>query len=306
MRSLYFTSFVILLCVLSVTHELHAQCTPVPQVESVSNGNFEKGFIASGPGSFVTTHTYTSVPQSFPFGYYTVGSGRVTYTLSGYTITGSIVHPWNGIVNGDHTPGLSGNGNALWIDGTGVGTGVGALAWQQTVTTIPNQIYNFSAWFTLATTDSRGANSPRIRFVVEAFDAANNPIGGVNQLAVSEDITAENGAWEQKDAQWTAPIGAVTARISIYNQSGIVSGNDFGVDDISFINSCSALTSATLPPAPDLGPDINFCVNASGSITLNSNVATAAGAGRQFTWYSGTGNPQTTVVQHQLLPIPIQ
>src|SRR5690606_24520802 len=98
-------------------------------------------------------------------------------------------------------------------------------------------------------------------------------------------------AWEQKYATWTAPVGAVTAQISIYNQNTVINGNDFGIDDISFMNSCSALTSATNPPAPNLGSNINVCTLSSSTINLNSNVATNPGAGRVYSWYSGTGNP---------------
>ncbi|MBY0427372.1 MAG: T9SS type A sorting domain-containing protein, partial [Cytophagales bacterium] len=91
---------------------------------------------------------------------------------------------------------------------------------------------------------------------------------------------------------WNSNLNT-TATITIRNQtSNALFGNDFALDDISFINSCQNTTSP--PYAPNLGPDKSLCYN-QGSITLNSNTATNPPS-RGFTWYTGTGTAQTVFV----------
>ncbi|MFQ3575690.1 MAG: hypothetical protein SNJ77_04570, partial [Cytophagales bacterium] len=40
----------------------NAQCTATPQLEAVINGDFEQGYIASGPGSFTSDQNYAFDP----------------------------------------------------------------------------------------------------------------------------------------------------------------------------------------------------------------------------------------------------
>src|SRR5204862_5182801 len=68
-----------------------------------------------------------------------------------------------------------------------------------------------------------------------------------------------------------------SAVITILNQNTTLSGNDFGLDDISFIEICNTTV-------PNLGPDKTLC--GIGTIKLNTNVP--HNATTSVTWNNGT------------------
>jgi hypothetical protein len=320
MRILFAFSIILFLGI----SEIKAQCTTVPQVNSVVNGDFEQGYIASGPGSFTSDQVYvydpTNVPTSTKMdvvmadpteticscnnacawgsdGHFNVAAYYGTFRCDGNNYDG---HPFLPESDGryDHTKGIGGTGKYLMIDTkNGAASGLGIKLWEQQANVVGNQNYYFSSWFINFSPASTGAgNKALLRFVVEAFDASNVSLG-VTQLGAqfSPADASRGNNWEQAYRTWTAPLTAVTVKLGIYNQtSSILVGNDIAIDDISFTNGCQSI-AGIVPPAPNQGPDLNIC-STNGTITLNSNVATNAGAGRTFTWYSGTGNPQTQIV----------
>lgn len=308
-----------LLAILYETGVWAQTCTTVPQVNSVINGDFEMGNVASGAGSFVTEQIYVYDPSNTATsvkmdnvlanptangpcawasdGYYHIASYFGAFNCDGGSYNG---HPFLTEADGryDHTQGIGGTGKYLMID-TKNGTPAsiyGLILWQQTVSIVSNSQYYFSAWFTNFTPNSTGANRADLRFVVEAFDAGNVSMG-VTELGTqfSPAETSRQNNWEQVYRTWTSPAGAVTAKISIYNQStGVTIGNDIAIDDISFSNGCQAVASAANPPSPFLGADQNLCA-VNGNITLNSGVATNAPS-REFSWYSVSGSTETALV----------
>lgn len=299
---------------------LQAQCTTVPQVNSVINGDFEAGYIPSGSGSFTSDQIYVYDPSNAATsakmdavianptgtpvlpcawasdGHYHIASYYGPFMCDGGSYNG---HPFLSESDGrdDHTLGPGGGGKYLMIDSkNGPIVGLGITLWEQDVNVIANENYYFSAWFINFSPVSNGANRVQARFVVESFNSGGTSLGVTQLGAVFSPADASRGNnWEQAFRTWTAPVGAVTAKLGLYNQTANVGiGNDIGIDDISFTNGCQDI-GGNIPPPPDLGPDINIC-STNGTITLNSNVATNPGAGRTFTWFSGTGNPQTQIV----------
>ncbi len=91
------------------------------------------------------------------------------------------------------------------------------VPWRQTVTVLPNQLYDFAAW----TSSWFGGNwALRMR---------------VNGAAVGDDLTTpgSTGVWEQHTRQW-ASGSATSATLEIVNLSTAFAGNDFALDDLSF------------------------------------------------------------------------
>jgi hypothetical protein len=320
MKQLITHFLVLILLVVSASIKLQAQCTSVPQVNSVINGDFESGYIASGPGSFTTDQIYVYDPSNaaeaakmdavianpsgtpvIPCAWASDGKFHIASYYGPFTCDGGAHngHPFLSETDGryDHTQGVGGTGKYLMIDSKdGPLIGLGITLWEQDVSVVANENYYFSAWFMNFSPVSNGANRVALRFVVEAFNSGGTSLG-VSQLgAVFSPADASRGNnWEQAYRNWVAPVGAVTARLGLYNQTAnVITGNDVAIDDISFTNGCQDIVG-NIPPPPDMGPDINICAT-NGTITLASNVVTNAGAGRTFTWYSGTGATQTQIV----------
>ncbi|MFN3402488.1 MAG: T9SS type A sorting domain-containing protein [Cytophagaceae bacterium] len=316
-----FKCSLLVVIILSLSAKSFSQCNPYPQVNAVINGDFESGYIASGPGSFATDQLYVYAPANAANaalmdavmanpnangpcawnsdGKYHIAGYYGTFRCDGGNWDG---HPFLTEANGryDHTKGIGGDGKYLMVDTkTGGGsTAYGVKIWEQDVDVFANTFYYFSAWFINFTPNSTGGARAQLRFVVQALDGSNNPIGAPTELGASAWSPAEasrGNSWEQYYNTWTSPIGTVKARLGIYNQSPIAIGNDVGIDDISFINGCQAIQSLTIPPAPSLPATFNLC-STNGSVVLDPGVPTNAGAGRTFTWYSGTSYPQTELV----------
>ncbi len=213
----------------------------------------------------------------------------------------------------DHTPGLSGNGFALIGDFEGytggkydAGTGGLPCIWRQQVTVYPNEKYFFSAWFANYNRDADlnrtgpgvGAlyNTADLNFVVVPM------VAGAPQWASRANLgtatPTDEMVWQQFYGQWT-PGGVYTQVMLLIEvqSANATNTNDIVIDDISFINGCSNLTSLPASSIPNLGANFSLCTT-NGVATLNSNVATSPTT--QFWWYSGTGSPQTTLVSASL------
>ena len=288
--------------------ELSAQCSTSPVIESVINGDFEAGYVSSGAGSFNTDHGYrldNSDPvtqgkfttlMSAPMGNTGCAWDSESHFWVGEDIGGLLCdgfnkpdgHPFltESIIGADHTTGTDA-GKRLMIDGkNGTPTDpLGFKFWEQEqIDVIGNESYYFSAWFTNLTPVSTGTNRAQLRFIVTWYDNGGSAIQtdelGATPFSPAE--TARGDNWEQKYEVTTAPAGAVKADLSIYNQtSNVINGNDVSIDDISFINGCQNLNLGG--QTPDLGPDINICLDGDGNITLDAGVAQAANV--TYSWF---------------------
>lgn len=233
--------------------------------ELVTNGGFN-----SGNTGFSSGYAYTPPPNTAAAQYY-VGTGIQTST-------------WNGgmFSNGDHT---SGTGNYMLVNGAGT---AGVSVWCQTVPVTANTNYNFSAWVS-----SLNNSSPAIL----EFSINGVPIGS------SFNAPATWGSWQQFSASWNS--GAVTsANICIVNLNTNPSGNDFGLDDISFqscLKSCSTTTVVTITEPSVLTNTVSAlpAILCRGNNSVLTNTINGGTAPYTTTWSSGgttIGTPVTTTV----------
>ncbi len=219
-----------------VHHESDAQCVTTPVENLVRNGNF-----SSGNTQFTSGYSYCSTSNClYPEGYYAVGQNANFYH--------------GNFVGRDHT---TGNGNFMIVNGTGVPN---TIVWSESITVKPGTNYNFSAWvMTLV-----ASNPARLQF----------QINGVT-IGTIFDAPLTSAVWQNFFVTWNSG-GATTAVITILNQNTNLSGNDFGLDDISFIEICGTTQ-------PNLGPDRLLC--GVGNVIVDTNVPHTATT--NITWSDG-------------------
>ncbi len=161
------------------------------------------------------------------------GYSYLTGTLSQgqYTITTNPTLHNSGFSScGDHTTGSS---NMLLADGACGTNGVpsNTLLWCQTITVTPNTDYAFSAW--MANVLNAQASSTLL------FTINGVPIGNPPSTAVAA------CQWAEFYVVWNSG-SATTANICIAEGTGVCSGNDFAIDDISFYQICDAVDNVTV------------------------------------------------------------
>lgn len=308
--------------------EVIAQCSPVPIIETVDNGNFEKGDLKSNGTKYPdgTSVLFKSDkgyagdfdPAVLPAHCSNItdlwGVGRATANKCG---NGDVNNPYagssylNNALFKDHTPGQAGKGNAFIIDFYSC-TGANAIsnpaktysggkpvAWAQDVTIQPNQNYYFSSWFAQYTFNP--AAGLKLNFVVIPYVGNSNTLDMANRQVIGTVNPSKSTMnWEQFYGTWNSLAftkALITIEMDATDPNDCLNAGDFAIDDISFINGCQNIASATLKP--DLGANFSFC-RTNGTYTLNSKLETNAGDGRQFSWFSGTGNPQTVLVNASL------
>lgn len=112
---------------------------------------------------------------------------------------------------GDHTSGV---GKMMVINGTGPDV----IVWEQTVPVTPNTNYDFSLWLSNCVPYSPA----QLEFYINDISIGTSFVPGA---------TAE---WIQFSKSWSSS-GNSTAVIKIVDLNTEASGNDFAIDDISFI-----------------------------------------------------------------------
>ncbi|HSZ72762.1 MAG TPA: hypothetical protein VK750_08795, partial [Cytophagaceae bacterium] len=221
-----------------------------PVSSLVKNGDF-----SSGNTQFVSGYTYCSSANClYPEGNYAIGKNANFYH--------------GNFVGTDHT---TGTGNFMIVNGTGVPN---TIVWQQTITVKTNTNYNFSSW--VSTMDA--ASPAKLQFEINGVT-----IGSVFN-APSTTYT-----WQNFFNTWNSG-SATSAVITILNQNTTLNGNDFGLDDISFIEICGTTQ-------PNLGPDRLLC--GVGSVTVDTNVPHTSTT--NINWSDGTsgsglGAPYTKTI----------
>lgn len=124
----------------------------------------------------------------------------------------------------DHT---TGSGNFLVVNGS---TSPNQNVWCETITVVPNTIYNFGAWVTSLT----NASPAQFQLTIN-----NVNIGNVFTAPLACD-------WDQLCASWYSGP-STSAIICLKNLNTSSAGNDFGLDDITF-NECKAPPACTCNP----------------------------------------------------------
>lgn len=117
--------------------------------------------------------------------------------------------------------GHGGTGHFMAVNGTGVAN---TEVWCEQIAVTPNTIYEFSAWVT----STSPSNPATLQFSVNGI-----------LLSTPFNATATVNSWNQFFATWNSG-STTTAEICIVNQNTILSGNDFGIDDISFYRQCDS------------------------------------------------------------------
>ncbi len=144
----------------------------------------------------------------------------------------AIVH--SNFVGTNHTPppGV----NFMVINGSGI---PGTVVWSQTINTVPGINYIFSAWISSVV----AANPAQLQFYI-------------NGIALGPIFSAPNAlnVWVEYFQIWNS-AGNTIATISLVNQTTILSGNDFGVDDIYFAPVVPCVDSIYVNP-PNLSASI--------------------------------------------------
>lgn len=221
------------------------------------------GDFSQGNSSFSSSYAYCNTANCL---------NEATYTVTDYP-------PFHhaSFTGVDHT---TGNGNFMVVNGSSVS---GATVWCQTVNVNPNSYYDFSAWLSSVYSD----NPAQLQFSINGVNIGNTfsaPLN-VNQ-------------WAQFNSQWNSG-SATTANICIVNMNTSTSGNDFGIDDISF-RQCTPSCSVTIN-IPVVEPLPLSSVAASQNITCNSacngtaNISASGGTGSlNYLWNtSQTGSSLT-------------
>lgn len=169
-------------------------------------------------------------------------------------------------------------GNFLVCNGSGV---AGTIVWQQTVNVIPGIQYIFSTW--LATLVA--SNPALIQFYINGV-----PFG---PIFPAPNITHN---WIQFYTTWFSGT-STTATISIVNQNTILSGNDFGIDDIYFAPIIPCVDSVTVSASQLAGSIAPTNVKCFGESTGSADLTVAGGfAPFSFNWSNGQTSQNLSAV----------
>ena len=193
----------------STTYYLY--CNSLDNMEAasvVSNGTFEQGNTAFT--SAYTYHSNTGSQALWDEGTYAVGTNASSYHMYFQNRT-------------DHT---SGTGNYMIINGATVPN---VNVWTQTATVEPHTQYAFSVWVCSLSSE----NLAQLQFSVNG-----------EQVGPIFTAPAVADGWARYYEVWSSEENT-SALITVLNQNNGQSGNDFGIDDISFcaISTCAKADS---------------------------------------------------------------
>lgn len=189
-------------------------------------------------GSVAVVSTQSSTSQAAVNGNFSAGNSGFTsqYVHNASSIwnegtyavgpNASVVHP-NFAGWGDHT---TGTGNYMIINGS---TLPNRTIWQQTVTFPANSSVTISYWV-LSLALPQGS----LRVMVNGL-----------QVGIGQAAPATIGSWSLRSQTFTAPANGICV-IALQGVVVLGSGNDFGLDDISYTYSCTASKSLWLLPNP--------------------------------------------------------
>lgn len=187
----------------------HQTTSYIVTTQVASGDMIGNGDFSGGNAGFSSDYNYTT--DLTPEGTYYVGSNPNTYH-SGFSACP------------DHT---TGTGNMMIVNGAGT---PGLNVWCQTINVVPNTNYAFTCWVT-----SVAAGSPAIlQFSING--------GLLNTPFTAPATTCQ---WQQFYALWNSGSNT-TANICIVNQNTTLGGNDFAIDDISFIGLCNVSDTVTI------------------------------------------------------------
>lgn len=233
----------------------------------VENGDFE-----AGNTGFTSDYALATVNGPW---------GLLSY--EGQYVIGSNANNFHSFFQGfDHTnPPF---GNYMMVNGSSVPN---TNVWCQSIEVIPGQWYDFSAWVRNIDTNPDNSTYAELQFFIDG-----DPIGAP--------FTADGG-WEEIAVQWFSE-DYTNIDICLKNQQNEGGGNDFGVDDISFITCIDYVVTGTA----NAGEDQTICSGE--QVTLGTpelanfnydwdgpslNVVQQSQAQPSVTLFNNTNAPQT-------------
>ena len=172
------------------------------------------GNFSSGNTGFLTAYTYNTT-SIWNEGTYAVGPNP------------NAVHPNFGSW-GDHT---TGTGNYMLVNGS---TGGNKILWRQIVS-FPPGVQVAVKWWMLTFVTPPGSLQLKL-----AGTNIGNPVSTPNST----------GSWSQATRTFTVPASG-SATINLVTTSSTLSGNDFGIDDISFHYDCESYDTVWISAKSD-------------------------------------------------------
>ena len=200
--------------VYKVTASLGSGCPGIATIsvaqELVVNGDF-----TNGNTGFTSDYNYK--PDVAGNNELVDDSGNNGYSVS---TNGQNVHPnfWGR----DHTSNAIGTRNFMLVNGHGNTL----VVWKETVNVLPNTTYYFSAW---AMSLNSAGNNAQLQFSVNG-----SLVGTTAVLANHGENSTSTDNWVRFYGSWTSGPTTTSAVIYINDQQTALSGNDFGIDDVSF------------------------------------------------------------------------
>ena len=226
----------------------------------VINGNFSQG------NTGFTTE-YNQIEDPNPFGVQS-SYNVVTNPSSWFSAFASC---------GDHT---TGTGNLIVFDGSTDPTGTIKVWCPATpIAVLPNKSYTFSYYM--------ASVAPQNPAKLEVL---------INGVSIAPPVTAPSStcAWTLVSHTWNSGSNT-TATICIYNREFLGFGNDFALDDISFVETVTCLYTKTVAVTvnPKITPNFN-AVNPICAGAILPNLPTTSLNGYVGTWLPALNNLATT------------
>lgn len=180
-------------------------------------------------------------------------------------------------------------GNFMMVNGS---TSPGTNVWTEQISVTPNTNYAFSTW--VCTLAGQASEAALLQF-------------SINGVQIGEVFSAPpyTNEWRQFYELWNSG-NATTATITILNQNTVGSGNDFGLDDISFrqlvpVGSPTCTVTVGSMSASATADDNELCQGE----TTSLHALPAGGSGNySFSWTpaSSLNNPN---IQHPVATPPV-
>lgn len=191
-------------------------------------------------------------------GHFTLGNTGFTSSYTGHNTPGSQAlwnegtyavgtdaSNWHENFRGahDHT---TGNGNYMIINGA---TGSNTVVWSQSIDIEPYTYYVFNTWVTTVCAEPWA----QLQFSING--------GVIGNIFSAPNNYSANNQWLNFYNLWYNNSPARTATISIVNQNITASGNDFGLDDISFCKLTGCGVTDTIQILFNTNLDTTICRN---------------------------------------------
>lgn len=179
-------------------------------------------------------------------------------------------------------------GNYMIINGS---TSPGTNVWTEQITVIPNTYYAFSTW--VCTLAGQANEVAQLQFSING-----------EQIGDIFSAPPERYVWEQFYELWYSG-NTTTATITILNQNTVGSGNDFGLDDISFcaliVDEAQCTVSVGSLSVTATADAMELCSGESTTL----HVLPVSGSGNYTFHWTPSGSLDNATAQHPVATPPV-